>query len=210
MKAWRLPLTKTCPTCCLSLEVAKSYTTLCFNYKFCRPPAAPFLCMRTGAGLRLSNLTPNLLPMRLQPGSSSSALALRVSLLSTPGMHPQAQWGLWHRGTSTGGFAARQPAAWAMVAAVCSASGLLGRIAPGHPSPSGQGSLASVAAGVQTCPLREDLGDPYLPALLGQLLGKLRAAWGKHHGIAQLSSQSCSADLLGRESWGCGGRNSPC
>lgn len=31
----------------------------------------------------------------------------------------------------------------------------------------------SVAAGVQTCPLRENLGDPYLSALLGQLLGKL-------------------------------------
>lgn len=68
----------------------------------------------------------------------------------------------------------------------------------------------SVAAGVQTCPLREDLGHPYLPALHGQLPGKLQAAWGIHHSNSQLSSQSCSAHLLGRESWGCGGRNSPC
>lgn len=58
----------------------------------------------------------------------------------------------------------------------------------------------SAAAGVQTCPVREDLGDPYLPALLGQLPGKLQAAWGIHYGIAQLSSQSYSANLLGRES----------
>lgn len=156
--------------------------------------------MHTGAGLRLSNVTPNLFLMRIQPGSSSSALALGVSLLSTPSMHPQMQWGLWHWGTSTESFAAREPAAWCMVGGVCSASGLLGMITPGHPSPSGQGSLGSAAAGVQTCPPREDLGGPYLPALLGQLLEKLQAAWGNHHGVAQLSSQSCSANLFRMES----------
>lgn len=126
-----MPLTKTCPTCCLSLEVAKSHTTSCFNYKFCRPPAGPFLCMCTGAGLRLSNLSPNLFLMKIQPGSSSSVLALGISLLISPSMHPQSQWeqaqGALLRGS-------QQPG-------VCSASGLLGKIPPGHPSPSGQGSL---------------------------------------------------------------------
>lgn len=140
MKACRLPLTKTCPTCCLSLEVAKSYTISCFNYKFCKPPAGPFLCVCPGVGLRLSNFTPNLFLTRIQPGSCSSVLALGVSLLSSP-MMPQTQCCLWHQGTSTGSFAARQAAAWCTVAGVCSASGLLGKITPGHLSPSGQGSL---------------------------------------------------------------------
>lgn len=42
----------------------------------------------------------------------------------------------------------------------------------------------------------------YLPALLGQLLVRLRAAFRKHHGVAQFSSKSCSANSLGWQSCG--------
>lgn len=69
-------------------------------------------------------------------------------------------------GTSTGSFAAGQPAAWCVFSLWAVGE---------DPSRAPQSLWAGIseASSVQTYPLREDLGDPHLPALLGQLLGKL-------------------------------------
>lgn len=136
-KGLKAALNKNLSYLLLKPEVAQSYLTSCFNYKFCRASAGPFLCMPQG--LAWGWVT----SPRLVPNKDST---WKFFLCFSPGglfaehscPAPPNSVGLVALGNKDRELCCEGARAWCGVADVCSASGLLGRSLQGTPVPLGR------------------------------------------------------------------------